>query len=244
MNAMVLEIWIGILGNAAWFIFNVVGSRALKKGQTNLQHWIDRRQGNRHSSQSYGEAFESPKNAIVYTVGGQAATIKFSINIQKPQMIGLICTEQTKQVAEEIKQLFDPTGIRCKLEICDAYDIVEIREKTRLIFGWLARNGVIPSDAVLDPTGGMTSMSIAAYSVAEEMGIDSQYLRSDFDDHNKRVSGTEKAAYISRHSAASSPQPILVSPMTSEAPMPSGATLSSGPQSAPVKQEKTTLTHL
>jgi hypothetical protein len=156
------------------------------------QEKIEKRQ------RSHGEPFITPRQAVLYTVGNQKETILYSIKAQGPAFVGFLCTQRSLPIVQDI--LSDPV---CKLKdqeikVCDPHNIVDVRDKVGLLFDWFIGQGLSRDDFVLDPTGGMTTMSVGAFSVAEERQYDSQYIRSDYDENNRPKQGTQEAVYISR----------------------------------------------
>jgi hypothetical protein len=67
----------------------------------------------------------------------------------------------------------------------------------------MIRHGLKPEEIALDPTGGMTPMSLGAFSVAQERQIDSQYVRSNYDDQNRPIRGSQELIFLSRYSTPS-----------------------------------------
>jgi hypothetical protein len=80
----------------------------------------------------------------------------------------------------------------------DVQEIKEIRLKTGLIIDWMLKNGLSFSDIAVDITGGMTTMSVAVYSLVVEKSIDSQYIKSEYDPNNKPIIGTQEAVFVTR----------------------------------------------
>jgi hypothetical protein len=161
---------------------------------------VSRLQARRHRPQR-GEsvAFQVPRRAIVFTVGHQTFTIEQALAAQEPDYVGILCTQQTERVAESIISAHDLLADRYKKEIVDPHKIVEVRRKTEFIINWVLEQGVAREEIVVDVTGGLTPMSLGAFSVAEDRRIDSQYITSDYAD-NQPVPGTQQAILIGRYS--------------------------------------------
>jgi len=45
----------------------------------------------------------------------------------------------------------------------------------------------------------MTTMSVGAFSMADERKIDTQYIKSDFDDRNKPINNTREGVLVKRY---------------------------------------------
>ena len=58
------------------------------------------------------------------------------------------------------------------------------------------------ADIAADITGGTTTMSVGVFSVTEDRLVDSQYIRSQFDEQNKRINGTQEAVFVSYYNKA------------------------------------------
>lgn len=161
---------------------------------------VNRLQQRRHQPQR-GEniAFQTPRRAVVFTVGGQSFTIEQALDNQAPEFAGFLCSQQTEYVADDLisRYGFDPQHY--KKELVDPQNIVEIRAKTGFILDWLVQNGLAREDTVVDVTGGLTPISVGAFSVAEERQIDSQYIKSDYDGNNRPIPGTQEAVFVSRY---------------------------------------------
>lgn len=145
-------------------------------------------------------AFRVPRRAAVFTVGGQSFTIEYALATQKPEFVGFLCSQRTERIADEIITRYGLDAERYKKELLDPQNIIEIRAKTGFILDWLFQKGLAPGDVVIDVTGGMTTMSVGTFSVAEERRIDSQYIKSDYDANNRPIPGTQEAIFVSRYS--------------------------------------------
>ncbi len=47
-------------------------------------------------------AFQHPRKGLVFTVGGQDETLRISLEQQKPSVIGFICSDKTKNMAQQL----------------------------------------------------------------------------------------------------------------------------------------------
>ena len=125
-------------------------------------------------------AFDIPRKGVIYTAGMQTATIRFSLDNQKPQYVGFICTNMSEpNVYELIKEIgLDENNYQKKP--VDPQDVVENGIETKLLINWMLGKGLKKSDIVIDVTGGMTTMSVGAFAMAEELIVDTQYIKSDY----------------------------------------------------------------
>jgi len=147
-----------------------------------------------------GSASNIKRKGIIFTVGKQVDTISYSIKGLSPSCIGFICTKETFNIINPATFLANYNVDSLKYEIVDPIDINDIRTKTKIIIDWMLKNGLENKDIALDPTGGLTSMSLGAYSAAYERQIDAQYVLSDFDNNNKPIPNTQKLMLLSSYS--------------------------------------------
>ena len=145
------------------------------------------------------QAFSVKRRAIIFTVGKQGDTIEVCITHQKPEYVGFICTNGSEQCADSLIASLGLDAQKCFKRIVDPWNVSEVVEKTNHILSALMGIGIEATDMAFDITGGFTTMSIGVFIVAEEHRIDSQYVRSEYDDHGKRLPNTEDAVFISRY---------------------------------------------
>lgn len=146
-----------------------------------------------------GEGFKIPRKALIFTIGRQKETVNLSIQNQKPEWLGLICTYQSESVANEIISESGLLPEHCQKEIVDPWDILDGRDKVEVLIQWLQRKGLQPEDIVVDLTGGTTPMSVGAFSITDVMGIDTQYIRSRYDENNRPILDSQDCILVSRH---------------------------------------------
>lgn len=145
------------------------------------------------------EAFKVQRRGIIYTMGMQTDTIRFSLESQKPVYVGFLCSKASEPFVNELIKTLSFGEDKYNKKIIDPQDIIEIRVETNLIIDWMFANGLKGSDIVVDVTGGMTTMSVAAFSIADELKIDSQYIKSDFDDKNRPIKNTQRGVFVKRY---------------------------------------------
>lgn len=153
----------------------------------------------RHGSVGAGEAFLVPRKGIVYTVGKQTNTIVFSLEHQRPDYVGFICSSASEPSLDELCSAggFDENSRRKRL--VNPQDVAEIHAETKLLVNWMMSKQLHTKDVVIDVTGGMTTMSVGAFALAEEFKIDTQYIRSEFDEKNRPIKGTQKGVFVKRY---------------------------------------------
>lgn len=149
------------------------------------------------SSLDGSEAFKVARKAIIFTVGKQKDTILIALEKQHPSHVGFICTEETLPVVEEIIQQF---GARSEVQVVNPWDIKGIYNAgVKIVSALRGGNPFEPKDLVMDVTGGLTPLSIGAFRAAEDQGVDTQYIRSQYDKQGKRIPNTEQAILLTRH---------------------------------------------
>ncbi|VVB69161.1 Uncharacterised protein [uncultured archaeon] len=50
----------------------------------------------------------------------------------------------------------------------------------------------------------MTTMSVGVFSVTEDRQVDSQYIRSQYDEQNRPIKNSQEAVFVSRYSRSPS----------------------------------------
>jgi hypothetical protein len=142
-------------------------------------------------------AFLHQRRGLIFTVGGQDDTLRMSLAQQKPEFIGFICSDKTKERGYQLLRELCIDADHYKLEEVDPLNIHEIRIKVELILEWMAGKGLQMEDIAVDITGGTKTMTIGAFSVSEDKEIDSQYIFCREYLNNKCVDGTQVALLIS-----------------------------------------------
>ncbi len=146
-----------------------------------------------------GEAFEVQRKGIIYTAGKQTDTIKLSLEKQRPGYVGFLCSKVSEPFIDELIRAMGFEDDKYSKKIVDPQNIVEIRTETKLIIDWMLAKGMLINDVAVDVTGGMTTMSVGAYSMAEELKIDTQYIKSDFDEKNRPIKNTQQGIFVKKY---------------------------------------------
>jgi hypothetical protein len=156
----------------------------------------------RRKPRSIGEsaAFKVPRRAIIFTVGRQIDTIVLAIDQQHPELIGLICSTVTEPYADDIIARFGLDDEHVRKRVVDPWNVREIHAETDGLIEWLLGRGLPREAVVVDVTGGMTTMSVSVFAATEDRLIDSQYVRSEYDQQNKPIPGTQEGIFVSRYS--------------------------------------------
>lgn len=148
------------------------------------------------------QAFSVPRRGIIFTVGKQSDMIDLGLRHQKPEFVGFLGTQESEAYANHLISAFRLAPERYTKRFVDPWNINDVREKARELFAWMMQKGLSAPEMVFAITGGLTTMSVGAFMIAEEHRIDSQYVKSDYDENGKRRPGTEEAVFISSYRAA------------------------------------------
>lgn len=171
--------------------------------------WLERRRRRHHFGESI--AFQLPRRAIIFTVGNQTSTVEFTLTRQNPEYVVLICTAQSLMGAQALRDVMRRNEENCKIELVDAWDIRDARTKTSAALDWLTEKGVDTREMVVDVTGGTTPMSLGVFSMANEYRVDSQYIKSQYQ-NNRPVPNTQEAILLNRFGARPVNGPAIASP--------------------------------
>lgn len=180
----------------------------------------DRIAQRRRAGKEVGEntALKVPRRGIIFTVGLQVSTLKFALERQRPEYIGLICSKESLDYANAIAEELNQNVERARVRMVDPFDLREIRSVTQQLLGWMLERGLKKSEVVIDVTGALTTMSLGAFSFAKDEQIDSQYIRSKYDKReNSVIIGTQDGIFVERYSGI----PLSEQPIVAREPAPS-----------------------
>jgi hypothetical protein len=196
---LIAGVWLQSVVSAAfsrsWVVFALTafGGLLVLLAIFSVVGWVRSR---RRPTYGDSESFDTPRQALVFTVGRQKDTILFSLQAQRPAWLGLLCTRQTEGLAREVAEVSGLDTEHVQVEIVDPWSVVEVRDKTIILLDWLARRGVPPGNIAVDITGGTSVMTAGTFSVASERQIDTQYVRSDYDENNRPVPGSQRGVFV------------------------------------------------
>jgi len=204
VEVLVVGVWLQSTVGAAltrdWSLLAItgLGGLAVLAVIFSVASYIKRSRAN---SIGVGEAFQIPRKALILTVGMPKEPGLFAVQSQKPTHLGLVCSHITEPTAQEIIAASGLQVEHIQKMVVDPWDIMDVREKTETILKWLRRQGIQSQETSLDITGGTTPMSVGVFSMAEEWGMDTQYIRSKYDAQNKPIPRTQEGILVSRHAA-------------------------------------------
>ena len=124
-------------------------------------------------------------DGIVFTVSN-ADVPRHVIECLKPKRIGLVCTAESRQYADQIKAHMQAQGgsVHDVVQIGNPDDPQESRRAARYLLDGMKQGGC--ETLAVDVTGGKTPMSLGAFMAAEEAGATTLYVASHFDNTLKQ----------------------------------------------------------
>jgi len=157
-----------------------------------LRNWFKRNQ----FPSIGGQLEHSHWQGIIFTVSRKEVPL-WVIKQINPRAIGLLSSESSRNAAQEIRVFAQQMGILIIEEevINDPDDPAEVNRKAKKIMHELKDKGL--DEMAMDITGGKTPMSLGAFMAAEEMGVDSIYVTTEYKDKKPDIT-TAKIKAISQ----------------------------------------------
>jgi len=153
------------------------------------------------------DSFDRPRSAAILTVGLRKASQPLVLNKLKVRRAAFLCSEEACSVVEEI--LADaavPSALKAegatRRFTCDPDSYGDVRRAMEDAVGWLDMAQIPHNETILDVTGGTAVMSIGAYTVALDRGIDTMYVYSKYDSKRQPIAGTQRGVYVFRTQGA------------------------------------------
>jgi hypothetical protein len=158
------------------------------------------RVGHRKTQKVRGEstAFTIPRRGLIFTIGKQTDTVAFALENQKPDFIGLLCTDVSEPFADDLITTFSYDSEHVRKRIVNPYDIRETHQISNLLIDWMLEQKLGSHEIAVDVTGGLTTLSVGVFSAADDRRIDSQYIRSKYDSQNRVIPNTMEGVFITR----------------------------------------------
>ncbi|MBX2990251.1 MAG: hypothetical protein KF749_03675 [Bacteroidetes bacterium] len=153
----------------------------------------------RRSTLDGSEAFAIHRKGVIYTVGKSKDLLLASYERQRPEYVGFLCTKESEARAMDTVNEFGISVEHWDKQEVDPWDIKSVHASTGKLLQFMEGKKLSHEESVLDLTGGLTTLSIDAFKAAEEHGVDTQYIRSEYDTNGKRISGTEVAILLTRN---------------------------------------------
>ena len=157
-----------------------------------LRNWFKRNQ----FPSIGGQLEHSHWQGIIFTVSRKEVPL-WVIKQINPMAIGLLSSESSRNAAQDIRVFAQQMGTLIIEEevINDPDDPAEVNRKAKKIMHELKDKGL--DEMAMDITGGKTPMSLGAFMAAEEMGVDSIYVTTEYKDNKPDIT-TAKIKAISQ----------------------------------------------
>ena len=147
-----------------------------------LRGWLARGLGRNRVAPVRFDLLERQRwDAIAFTISHAEVPIRVLDHHLDAGRVGLIFSEQSRPAAETIKRFLRERGKPAPEEqvLQNPDDPAEARRKTRsLLDGWRSEG---LTELAVDVTGGKTPMSLGAFLAANDAGIATLYVTSDYD---------------------------------------------------------------
>ncbi len=125
-------------------------------------------------------------DGIIFTLSKEEVP-RWVIQQAQPKIVGLLTTQQSQACAEALKNLAQQRQMRILEErINNVDDPFEAKRKTHELIQELQQAHA--TDIAVDITGGKTPMSLGAFMAAEEAGVGSIYITSDYKNNQADMS--------------------------------------------------------
>ena len=181
------QIWlwvdqIGILGGNLMFVVFIGGLVYGGLRRERLRAWLTRNRFPRvGKNASSGLEWE----AVVFSVSNSEVPL-WVLEQVVPKVVGLMVTDFSKDAGEKISAFAKKKGFRvlAPVLIDDPDDPAEARTKTGRLLEDVSALGY--SKVAVDITGGKTPTSVGAFMAAEEAGVDTIYVSTEFDKEQRR----------------------------------------------------------
>ncbi len=149
-----------------------------------------------------GRALRVSRKGIIFTLGRQSHKEKSPVlkvlKAQNPELYAFLGTPETF-ADNAVKQIAEQANLKPE-QLKEGHnsptDMEAIRIATINMVQWMMQKGLKQRDIVVDITGGMVPMSLAAYMGASQMGVDVQYTSSEYGKDNKPIDGKQRALLI------------------------------------------------
>jgi CRISPR-associated protein (TIGR02710 family) len=123
--------------------------------------------------------------ALIATVGLSEAPVEFSARIFKPEIVCLVCTNESLRNANELKNKFDKS-VDCKIHVVtNGTEPSQIMKQVYRIFENLSSRGFEKRSIIVDGTGGTKPMSAGAMIAAATLGLSNIYVEVKRDQTGK-----------------------------------------------------------
>ena len=143
-----------------------------------------------------GEDIPRDRDSLVFTFSREALP-RWVVEQLRPKWVGLVPSQGTREAAERLAKNLEANGIRTRLHTVDDPDDPGLTQIAVRELIHKARTDGFEHPAV-DVTGGKVPMSLGAFMAAEEAGVPTFYVTSEYDRKNQRIQpGSQRIINIS-----------------------------------------------
>lgn len=173
--------------------------------------WIalGRRRARRRRGHWREANFQSPRRGILFTVGlggvKDGTIADLVVDRLRPECVGFLLTEEVEDLAQ-IEDFKRRRGVVATCERIDPSDFEGCRRAAARALEWLLDQGLERDDIIVDITGGLKNVSLAAFLAAEDAQVEAQYIKSDYNKAtNKPVPGTQHQVLLTTYHGTPAP---------------------------------------
>ncbi len=150
--------------------------------------------------------FQSPRRGILFTVGlggvKDGTIADLVVDRLRPEFVGFLLTGEVENL-EQIEEFKRRKGVVVHCERIDPGDFEGCRRATARALEWLLDQRLERDDLIIDITGGLKNVSLAAFLAAEDYQVETQYIQSDYTQAAKLVPGTQQQVLLTTYRGAS-----------------------------------------
>lgn len=177
VSAVVVLAWLGV---------------ALRRARRRRGHWRE-------------ADFQDPRRGVLFTVGlggvRSGSIADLVVDRLRPEFVGFLLTGEVEHL-DEVEDFKRQKGVVVHCERIDPSDFEGCRRATARALEWLLDQGLERDDLVVDVTGGLKNVSLAAFLAAEDYQVEAQYIQSDYTQAAKPVPGTQQQVLLTTYRGA------------------------------------------
>ncbi|MGH8899545.1 MAG: hypothetical protein ACRDZ4_21595 [Egibacteraceae bacterium] len=153
--------------------------------------------------------FQSPRRGILFTVGlggvKDGTIADLVVDRLHPELVGFLLTGEVEDLVQ-IEDFKRRKGVVVTCERLDPGDFEGCRRAAARALEWLLDQGVERDDIVVDITGGLKNVSLAAFLAADDAQVEAQYIKSEYNAAtNKPIPGTQQQVLLTTYHGTSDP---------------------------------------
>jgi hypothetical protein len=163
---------------------------------------LRRRRRNRHLGEE--QAFQIPRRGVVFVLAPRyafdASVCPLVLEHLDPEVVGLLATPQLSDGTRRTYQTaVKEQGRDLEILECDEWSLADIVSKTSTLLRLVAeRRSLAPKETVLDITHDTKLLTLGAFIAANDQGVETQCITSEYWPDGQRRKGTERPILIER----------------------------------------------